>query len=329
VLNFCTLFNSVYLTRGLAMYYSLVKHCKDFHLYIFAFDDLALQELRSLDLQHATIIALEDFEDEELLSVKPDRTPGEYCWTATPATITYCLDQYQLTSCTYIDADLLFFSDPIVLLKEMKSDDSVMITDHRYTPEYDQTKTSGKYCVQFVYFKNDINGRKVLDWWKAACIEWCYNRFEDNKFGDQKYLDDWCSRFEGVRELAHLGGGVAPWNVQQYNFTAENNRITGKAKNTSKSFDLIFYHFHHLKYCEKKAFYLGPYKLTKDDINYIYKPYIKALYEAKDKLQIVAGAQAFHETIEIPRIRKSLKRMFYLYILGHFNNYYTSGYLIK
>ncbi len=39
MLNFCTLFDSRYMSRGMAMYESLKKHCNNFHLYIFAFDD--------------------------------------------------------------------------------------------------------------------------------------------------------------------------------------------------------------------------------------------------------------------------------------------------
>ena len=37
--NYCTLFDSFYLTRGLAMYESLKRQTGNFHLYIFAFDD--------------------------------------------------------------------------------------------------------------------------------------------------------------------------------------------------------------------------------------------------------------------------------------------------
>ncbi len=41
--------------------------------------------------------------------------------------------------------------------------------------------------------RND--GELVRSWWEERCLEWCYARFEDGKFGDQKYLDDWTSRF--------------------------------------------------------------------------------------------------------------------------------------
>lgn len=328
MLNFCTLFNSVYLTRGLAMYNSLAKHCKEFHLYIFAFDDTSCSLLKKLNLEHATIISLKEFEDETLLGIKASRTATEYCWTCTPATVSYCLDTYQLDSCIYIDADLLFFDDPIVLLKELRSTDSVIITDHRYTPEYDQTANSGKYCVQFVYFKNDEQGRKTLKWWKDSCIEWCFNRIEDNKFGDQKYLDDWCTRFEGIHELQHLGGGVAPWNIQQYELVQQNNKVEGSSIATGETFDLIFYHYHGLRYCEHEAFYLGSYKVTSSDLKQIYKPYVIALKTAEQQVLSVAK-ETYHERIEIPRIKKSLNRIFLFNVFGHFKGYYKAKFLLK
>ena len=94
-LNFCTLFNSTYLSRGLVMYDSLLKNCDDFHLYVFAFDDKTNEYLRSQELKNVTVISLSEFEDPDLLRVKPTRTAGEYCWTSTSSTILYCINNFR------------------------------------------------------------------------------------------------------------------------------------------------------------------------------------------------------------------------------------------
>lgn len=268
--NYCTLFDKNYLTRGLAMYESLQKHAGSFHLYIFAFDDVSCEVLKELTLDNVTVVSLHEFEDEQLLAVKPSRTAGEYCWTCTPSIIKYCLDNYDIVSCTYLDADLYFFGNPAVLIDEA-GDKSVLITEHRYTPEYDQTATSGVYCVQFMYFKGDTDGMRVLDWWREACLDWCYARHEDGKFGDQKYLDDWTTRFSGVHVLQHMGGGVAPWNVQQYTL--------------NETFPLIFYHFHQFQFLENGKVDFGNYKLTKQDIDKLYIPYLKHLLKISESLK--------------------------------------------
>ena len=104
--NYCTLFDSNYLTRGLAMYESLKKYSDNFHLYIFSFDDKSHELLKTLNLEFVTVISLKKFEDKELLKVKDDRSTGEYCWTCTPSTIKYCIESYNLNACTYLDADL-------------------------------------------------------------------------------------------------------------------------------------------------------------------------------------------------------------------------------
>jgi hypothetical protein len=154
--SYCTLFDSNYLTRGLAMYESLKKHSDDFHLYIFAFDDKSYDLLKKLDLNFITIISLKEFEDEELLKVKDERSAGEYCWTCTPSTIKYCIETYSLDSCTYLDADLYFFDNPSVLIEEMGSK-SVLITEHRYTPIYDQSPIIKIHLIsKFTIFRSCI-----------------------------------------------------------------------------------------------------------------------------------------------------------------------------
>ena len=274
---FCTLFNKNYLSRGLALYHSLAEVCEDFKLYVFAFDNDTYEVLKKLNLPALIPVSLTELEDEELLMVKPTRSFAEYCWTSTSSTILWVLKNKNETSCTYLDADLFFYRSPHILLDEMPASASVLITSHNYTRQYDQSALSGKYCVQFMYFRNDENGLIALNWWRDRCIEWCYARQEDGKFGDQKYLDDWLTRFSGVHELQHLGC-LAPWNVQQYELTHPDQK-TLTVKKTKAIFDVVFFHFHGVKYFANGKFILAPrsYLLSNNFRKYFYAPYLQKL----------------------------------------------------
>lgn len=274
---YCTLFDSNYLTRGLVMYQSILETAEDFHLYVVCFDNIAFKILQQLALVNVTLISLAEFETEVLLAVKNTRTRGEYCWTCTPHIIRYILDEFQLPELTYLDADLYFFQKPSVLLEEFReTNKDVMITEHRYTPVYDQSRTSGMYCVQFVTFRRSEKGLVVLQWWQDRCTEWCYARYEDGKFGDQKYLDDWLTQFDCVHVLQHLGGGIAPWNIQQYKVDQ------GPQVNNT---DVVFYHFHGLKWFNHDRFDLGDYTLSPQTKEILYRPYICALRQALKLVQ--------------------------------------------
>jgi len=276
---YCTLFDSNYLTRGLALYDSLVRSGDDFRIIIFCFDELCFQILGKLNLDRATLVPLTQFETEELKKVKMQRTTAEYCWTCTPQVIDYSLVQFGLPEVTYLDADLYFFQSAEPLFRELgEGGNSVLITEHRYTPRYDQSAASGKYCVQFITFKADQAGRTVLDWWRDRCMEWCYARYEDGKFGDQKYLDDWTTRFQGVHVLAHLGGGVAPWNVQQYR-VGQGPSVNG--------IPVVFYHFHHVTWNRNKSFDLGGYELSQEVILEVYLPYLDQLEKVLQRVRTV------------------------------------------
>jgi len=284
-LNFCTLFNTAYMSRGLALQESLLKNCNDFSLYIFAFDDICFQTLNELNLKNTIVISLKEFEDNELLRVKPTRTSTEYCWTCTSSTILYVIENFKVDHCTYIDADIYFYSNPKVLIEEMGSK-SILLTLHRYSDEYAYySKDAGKYCVQFITFKNDKPGLKALRWWREACIDWCYAKPEDGKFGDQKYLEDWCERFEGVHVLEHLGGGVAPWNATQYTFFDTSGKKFGIELTTNTQFEVIFFHFHNLRFINNRWIQYGAYDFSKDLKTIIYNVYVVAIRKIREKLQ--------------------------------------------
>jgi hypothetical protein len=286
-INFCTLFNSAYLSRGVLLYRSLERSGADFHLYVFAFDIVTYEYLKSQNYPKLTVISLAEFEDEKLLSIKASRSASEYCWTCTASTILYSIEKFGLESCTYIDADMCFYANPGILIEEM-GDKSVLITEHRYTKDYDQSPVSGKYCVQFVCIKNTPEGMKVLRKWREDCIDWCYDRAEDGKFGDQKYLDNWSNESNSIHELQHLGGGLAPWNMQQYDFEKRQDGFFGLEKATGKTFPVIFFHFHGLKLFKNGIVSLtGPtYRMNNSAKKLFYIQYVKEIGKISEEIQI-------------------------------------------
>jgi hypothetical protein len=167
--------------------------------------------------------------------------------------------------------------------------------------------------VQFITFKNNEQGLRVLDLWRAACNDWCYDKHENGRFGDQQYLDDWQKRFDGVHELLHLGGGVAPWNVQQYTIRKNGNSLYGSVRQTGEEFPVIFYHFHRFVFYSERLLDLGNYPIEKDVQRLIYQPYLEQLQKIRHKIS--AGSE-FSNPASLKNILRLLKR---IVTIGHFN----------
>jgi hypothetical protein len=271
--HYVTLFDSFFLPQGLALYASMERHVKDFVLWILCMDDATHDVLATIDLKNAQLLLLSQLETDELLRVKSTRSKAEYCWTLTPFAPRFVFEaDPSVTRVTYLDADLWFRKPPTPIFREFDaSGKHVLITDHAYAPDNDASATSGQYCVQFMTFKRD-DGEKVRKWWEERCIEWCYARFEDGKFGDQKYLDDWPEMFfDSVHVLSNKELALAPWNATRFPY--------GNG---------IFWHFQSLrleKYSHSKlAVYFGPYTLPRVTVKHVYRIYAAELGKAVDLL---------------------------------------------
>ncbi len=275
--NYCTLFDSHYLIRGLALYKSMLATGDDFHLYILAFDDICERILKKLSFAKATVIGMDEFESPILKEIKKERTIAEYCWTCTSFAIEFVMNKYMLEEVTYIDADLYFFNKPSILIEEFRnSDKDVLLMEHRYALECSfKEEMYGKYNVEFMTFRNSERGRAILSWWKESCREWCYARLEEGRFGDQKYLEYFEDKFSGTHVCANIGGGVAPWNINQYEMS-----YVEKSKSPYINTEpIVFYHFHELKWYGEDDFDPGNGygAFSEYVIEYIYGPYIRAL----------------------------------------------------
>ena len=302
--EFCTLFDSNYLVKAVAMHRSLLRVYGDrFRLTAFVFDDLALRLLQRLDLPQLDLVTLEELEDfdADLKAVKPDRTPVEYCWTSTPALELFMFSERpEIDAVTYLDADLLFFRDAEPIFEAM-GDASVAITPHRFAPEYAEQVKNGIYCVQWVTFRRDAHGQETLQWWHDRCIEWCYYRLEDGKLGDQKYLDDWPERFEGVHVVENKGAGLAPWNIPQYELRRRGERILVDDD------ELIFFHYHRVTVGPngKHAWQPPGYAINAKQRKLVYDPYMAALDAALAEIRAIdPGFSAGVEEVKSPTMRE-------------------------
>ncbi|MCU0428812.1 MAG: glycosyl transferase [Cytophagaceae bacterium] len=285
--HFCTLFNSYYLSRGLALYQSLIKQNISFDLYVFCFDDIAYRYLIQKQLPHLIPVSLSELENyfPELLSVKKERSLGEYCWTSTSFTLRYCLEKENVEHCTYFDADMYFYNSPNLIIQE-RENASVIITPHHYAEEYDQSAMSGIYCVQFMYFENTTSALEVLRWWSGACIEWCYSKAEDGKFGDQKYLDFWPYYFHGIHINRHHGAGMAPWNAKRYQLESRSDSYELVLSETQTRYPLVFFHFHGLKlYSNGAQLTDDQYDLPKEVKEFLYKNYVSLLRQLESEIE--------------------------------------------
>jgi hypothetical protein len=284
--EYCTLFDANYLPRGLALYESLRRHEAGSRLRVFCMDSATKSILDRLDLPDLLPIALQELEqhDPELRAVKGDRTPLEYCWTATPSVALYCLEREpKVDLITYLDADLYFFSSAQPIFDELDGE-AVMIVPHRYAPETAHLEaTSGIYNVELVSFRRDDDGLEALRWWRERCLEWCYYRVEDGKLGDQKYLDDWPERFERVHVLEHVGGGLAPWNVSRYRIHERGGEVM------VDDVPLVFYHFHSLKLFRTpspfRRAWSSAYPVEGEELRLMWQPYLAALGRALEMIR--------------------------------------------
>ena len=193
--HYVTLFDGLFLPQGIALHTSMERNIKSYTLWILCVDDEAYEALTKLQLPNVKLLKLSFLATKELLGLKYSRSKSEYCWTLTPFALRYVFEaDASVFRVTYLDADIWFRKSPASILEEFDaSGRDVLVTDHAYAPEYDQSSTSGQYCVQFLSFTR--RGESVRAYWEECCVDWCFARYEDGKFGDQKYLDEWPNKY--------------------------------------------------------------------------------------------------------------------------------------
>jgi hypothetical protein len=273
--HYVTIFDSQFLPQGLALRQSMERHLSRYKLWVVCVDDGVFDSLQRMNLSNLEALKLSERESAELLEVKQSRTLGEYCWTLTPFSPKFVFDADQTAKrVTYLDADTWFLKDPKAIFDELQaSGKNVLITEHAYADEYDQTSTAGTYCVQFMPFER-TKSEAVRQWWEDRCVEWCFARVEDGRFGDQKYLDDWPVRFaKSVHVLEQKNLLQAPWNASKFDCR-----------------EAVLFHFHGVRLGQGATIVTDDFYRIPDATRAgVYLPYFEDLKRALRSIESVGG----------------------------------------
>jgi hypothetical protein len=215
-----TLIDKHYLIKGITLYRSLCLNVGDFTLFVLCLDGITYDLLCSLSMPNVQAVKLETLEkfDLDFLAIKQTRSALEYCFTSKPCFALYLFKEIP-EGCilTYLDSDLFFYSNPAPIFQEIEDGSSVLLTEQRHPPHWPTASEHyGNYNAGFISFRKDENGQRCVAWWRDCCLEWCFDRVEPGRFGDQKYLDEWPNRFDGVRVCSHKGANLAFWNWTNY-----------------------------------------------------------------------------------------------------------------
>ncbi|MEN1934202.1 glycosyl transferase [Paenibacillus sp. 102] len=275
--NYAMIISQKRLIQGLTCYYSLESHGTNFTVWICCMDNLTYQILTNLKLKHAILIHVKDIENQELLSIKNERSLQEYCWTLKAPLCLHILNYYsEVDHIIYCDADMFFFTKPNIILDEWWRY-SVFLCPQRGTIELENVH--GMYQAGLIGFKNDQNSKEILTWWKDKCLEYCKDVYdaEMNRWGDQKYLNHIPDLFSNIKIMTHKGINSAPWNLILNNhssITKTENRIFIDQD------ELIAFHFGSMEILNTNEFDLwkqGHVEIDQSILEYIYIPYIEKI----------------------------------------------------
>jgi len=276
---FCTYFDQHYLPRALALFRSLEHWAGTFQLWALCMDENSYEAVRALGRENFRPISLAEFvrDDPGLQEARKNRSPVEFYYTCSPSLPLFLFGRYpEIDLLTYLDADLYFFDDPKPIFDEL-SEASIGIIPHRFAPRVRDREKYGRYNVGWLSFRRDDNALACLQWWRERCLEWCYVRVEENRFADQKYLNEWPQRFTNVREIQHKGANLAPWNLANYRIEARSGRIFVDEQ------PLLFFHFSGVLQVRSWLYNtsLNSWKVHASRIllRKIYEPYLESLAE--------------------------------------------------
>jgi len=200
------------------MYLSLRRHLKErasFYLYCYDWESCFI--LQALALPRVTIIHISEV--EQWCRICKDhfieRTLVEYMFTMTPFVIRHAYSLDSASRVIYVDSDYYFYSSPLQLLSETEEYD-LSFVEHGFPPKYQYLSVHGTYNVGWNSFARTRAAKQALNQWCILTAEWCFDKIENGRYADQKYLDILASSGANFITVSSNVMGLAEYNFFQY-----------------------------------------------------------------------------------------------------------------
>jgi len=299
--QYATCFDRNYLSKGVALYRSLVHHSSEpFMLRVLVIDD-SVEELAAIvrreipgegmanaysRTRSISLFPLGMIADADIMAAKANRTHQEFCWSLASWWTRHIMRSGYIQegeTLTYLDADMFFFSDPAQVHAEIGAA-SVAILPHHFAPEHEaRLLPNGKYCVSWVTFRNDETGNRVLAEWTGKVLARCKNEIRDGGIGDQGHLNDWPEKYPGVHVIENRGVSLAPWNQSAFEFGIQRGVPVVRSLSLAIWSPVVAHHFHEFKRRAEGGYVLSGYKIH-DDVKWIlYDPYIDEIQAVEEE----------------------------------------------
>ena len=229
--HFCTVADSSFRSRVLALNYSLKKYSNNYKLHLLCLDNEIYSTISDLNIKAYLLSDL--LNNDTILLESKNNTPSrealhnaqgnidkakniQFIWSLAPYFSNYCLNNNPtIDSILYIDSDIYFFNN-WEKIYDYTSNINIGLVEHRIKHYHN----NGKYNVGIVYFKNNDIGLTCSTLWKDLLL------YTDHQFyslygdcGDQKYLELFPNLFNGVESFDKFFGHLAPWNFNYHTYT--------------------------------------------------------------------------------------------------------------
>jgi len=244
----CTLADTNFRSRVLALNESLSKHDSNYTLYLLNLDNKKIVAPNIVNISMQELLINNDKlrlnqnikpskEAIRLSSSEQEAINTEFTWAMSPCFTNYCFKKYAEEDLLYIDADIYFYDNWSNIYENIPEDTSVGLVEHRMP----WTGDSGKYNVGIIYFRKNRVAHECLDFWENCVL--FDNEYKEvyGTCGDQKYLELLPEKFKNVISLDNYIGHLAPWNLVYHQYI--DNQIVWKNKKQK----LMYYHFSNFK----------------------------------------------------------------------------------